>query len=122
MIKSGTVQNGAEFGEPSDDYNKSPCREGRPRLLKEKTHRPTTPYQTNYWRCWKGMPFAKLPCENRQYNYQIYWTQFYQGNNFYNNYNKNIIIKIVTLVKLFAKANWCRRSQHRAHQNRTPPC
>ena len=38
--------------------------------------------------CWKGMPFAKLPCQNRQYNYQIYWTQFYQGNNFYNNYNK----------------------------------
>ena len=32
--------------------------------------------------------FAKLPCQNRQYNYQIYWTQFYQGNNFYNNYNK----------------------------------
>ena len=32
--------------------------------------------------------FSKLPCQNRQYNYQIYWTQFYQGNNFYNNYNK----------------------------------
>ena len=32
--------------------------------------------------------FAKLPCQNRQYNYHIFWTQFYQGNNFYNNYNK----------------------------------
>ena len=26
-----------------DEYNKSPCREGRPRLLKDKTNRPTTP-------------------------------------------------------------------------------
>ena len=42
----------------------------------------------NYGCCWKGMPFAKLPCQNRKYNYQIYWTQFYQGNNFYDNYNK----------------------------------
>ena len=32
--------------------------------------------------------FAKLPCQNRQYNCEIYWTRFYQGNNFYNNYNK----------------------------------
>ena len=31
-----------------------------------------------------------------------------------------IIIKIVTLVKLFAKAPWC-RWQHRTHHNRTPP-
>ena len=37
---------------------------------------------SNYGCCWKGMPFAKLPCQNRQYNYQINWTQFYQGNNF----------------------------------------
>ena len=29
-----------------------------------------------------------FPCQNRLCNYQIYWTQFYQGNNFYNNYNK----------------------------------
>ena len=43
MIKSGTVQNGAELGAPGDEYNKSPCREGRPRLLKDKTHCPTTP-------------------------------------------------------------------------------
>ena len=35
---------------------------------------------------------------------------------------KNIyIIKIVTLVKLFVKAPWCRRCQHRTHYNRTPP-
>ena len=26
---------------------------------------------SNYGCCWKGMPFAKLPCQNRQYNYQI---------------------------------------------------
>ena len=65
--------------------------------------------------------FAKLPCQNRQYNYHIFWTQFYQGNKFYNNYNKKIIIKIVTLVKVFGKAPWCRRCQHRAHHNRTPP-
>ena len=77
---------------------------------------------SNYGCCWKGIPFAKLPCQNQQYNYQIYWTQFYQGNNFYNNYNKKIIIKIVTSAKLFAKASWCRRCQHRAHHNRTPPC
>ena len=38
-----SVQNGAELGAPGDDYNKSPCREGRSRLLKDKTHRPTTP-------------------------------------------------------------------------------
>ena len=31
-----------------------------------------------------------------------------------------IIIKIVTLVKLFARAPWC-RCQHRTHHNRTPP-
>ena len=43
MIKSGTVQNDAELGAPGDEYNKSPYREGRPRLLKDKTHRPTTP-------------------------------------------------------------------------------
>ena len=43
MIKSGTVQNGAELGAPGDEYNKSPCREGSPRLLKDKTHRPITP-------------------------------------------------------------------------------
>ena len=39
-----TVQNGAELGAPGDEYNKSPCRDGRPRLLKDKTHHPTTPY------------------------------------------------------------------------------
>ena len=33
-----------------------------------------------------------------------------------------VIREIVTLVKLFAKAPWCRRCQHRAHHNRTPPC
>lgn len=49
-----------------------------------------------------------------------YWRQFYRGNNFYN-YNKKITIKIVTLVKLFVKAPWCRRCQHRTHRNRTPP-
>ena len=38
-----TVQNGAELGWPGDEYKKSPCREGSPRLLKDKTHRPTTP-------------------------------------------------------------------------------
>ena len=43
---------------------------------------------SNYGCCWKGMPFAKLPCQNRHCDYQTYWTQFYQGNNFYNNYNK----------------------------------
>ena len=35
--------NGAELGVLGDEYNKSPCREGRPRLLKDKTHHPTTP-------------------------------------------------------------------------------
>ena len=34
---------GAELGSPGDEYNKSPFREGRPRLLEDKTHRPTTP-------------------------------------------------------------------------------
>ena len=38
-----TVQNGAELRAPGDEYNKSLCREGSPRLLKDKTHRPTTP-------------------------------------------------------------------------------
>ena len=33
-----------------------------------------------------------------------------------------LIIKIVTVVKLFGKAPWCRRCQHRAHHNRIPPC
>ena len=28
---------GAELGAPGDEYNKSPCREGSPRLLKVKT-------------------------------------------------------------------------------------
>ena len=37
---TGTVQNGAELGAPGDEYNKSPCREGRARLLEDKTHRP----------------------------------------------------------------------------------
>ena len=32
-----TVQKGAELGAPGDEYNKSPCREGSPRLLKDKT-------------------------------------------------------------------------------------
>lgn len=69
---------------------------------------------------WKGMWYVKLPCQNRQYKYPKYWRQFYRGNNFYN-YNKKITIKIVTLVKLFLKAPWCRRCQHRTHRNRTPP-
>ena len=34
-----TVQNGAELRAPVDEYNKSPCKEGSPRLLKDKTHR-----------------------------------------------------------------------------------
>ena len=38
-----TVQNGAELGALGDEYNKSPYREGSPRLLKDKTHRPTSP-------------------------------------------------------------------------------
>ena len=38
-----TVQNGAELGAPGDEYNKSPCREGSPILLKDKTHHPTSP-------------------------------------------------------------------------------
>ena len=37
---NGTVQNGAELGAPGDEYNKSPCREGRAGLLEDKTHRP----------------------------------------------------------------------------------
>ena len=28
---------GAELGAPDDEYNKSPCREGSPRLLKDKS-------------------------------------------------------------------------------------
>ena len=31
-----------ELGAPGDEYM-SPCREGRPRLFKDKTHRPATP-------------------------------------------------------------------------------
>ena len=30
----------AELGAPSDEYNKSPCREGSPRLLKDKSRLP----------------------------------------------------------------------------------
>ena len=32
---------GAELGEPGDEYNKSPCEEGSPRLLKDKIQLPT---------------------------------------------------------------------------------
>ena len=32
-----TVQNGAVLGAPGDEYNKSPCREGRAGLLENKT-------------------------------------------------------------------------------------
>ena len=46
----------------------------------------------------------------------------YIGHNFTKVTTFIIIIKTVTLVKLFAKASWCRRCQHRAHHNRTPPC
>ena len=42
-ITSCTVQNGAERGVPGDEYSKSPCREGRPRLLKDETHLLTSP-------------------------------------------------------------------------------
>ena len=42
-IRSCTVQNGAELGVLGDEYNKSLCREGRPRLPEDNTHRPTTP-------------------------------------------------------------------------------
>ena len=34
---------GAELEAPGDEYNKSPCRKGNPRLLKEKTQPPTLP-------------------------------------------------------------------------------
>ena len=37
-----SVQNGADLGALGDEYNKSPCREESPRLLKDKTHRRTT--------------------------------------------------------------------------------
>ena len=43
VTDTGTVQNGTELGVPGDEYNKSPCREGSPRLLKDKTHHPTSP-------------------------------------------------------------------------------
>ena len=36
-ITSCTVQNGAVLGVLGDEYNKSPFREGSPRLLKDKT-------------------------------------------------------------------------------------
>ena len=42
-IMTCTVQNGAELGALGDEYSKYPCREGRSILLKDKTHRPTTP-------------------------------------------------------------------------------
>ena len=32
---------GAELGAPGDEYNKSPCGEGNPRLLKDKSQLPT---------------------------------------------------------------------------------
>ena len=32
---------GAELGPPSDEHNKSPCGEGSPRLLKDKSQLPT---------------------------------------------------------------------------------
>ena len=40
-----TVQNSAVLGAPGDEYNKSPCREGRAGLLEDKTHRPIRPQE-----------------------------------------------------------------------------
>ncbi len=40
---SKVAHNGAGLGALGDEYNKFPCREGSPRLLKDKTHLPTSP-------------------------------------------------------------------------------
>ena len=76
---------------------------------------------SNYGCCWKGMPYLS------NYHAKIDSTiTKYIGHNFtkvttFKIIIIKIIIKIVTLIKLFAKAPWCRRCQHRAHHNRTPP-
>jgi len=42
-LGSPSGQNGTELGAPGDEYNKSPWREGSPRLLKTKLERSRTP-------------------------------------------------------------------------------
>ena len=40
-LQLAQFKNGAELGAPGDEYNKSPCGEGSPRLLKDKSQLPT---------------------------------------------------------------------------------
>ena len=40
-LLSAQFKYGAELGTPGDEYNKSPCREGSPRLLNYKSHLPS---------------------------------------------------------------------------------
>ena len=63
---TGTVKNGAELGAPGDEYNKSPCREGRAGLLEDKTRRPLRPreyYQIpfSHLGAWGRMESGNIP-------------------------------------------------------------